>query len=316
MRRTVALLLVAVAVGCASAGKGDSGKSSKAPPPKEEPAKATATDEEERAAQHAGTGEEFTPTQRAKMEVYWDAFKTESPTWPPLREEWLAMGQKAKLTLCENMLRAMILARLANQPRFATMARTELIFLGKDTVPLLENVLAKPDFYNPASKKVERLSTGVQNELFELLLINEAAAVPSLIRLTKSEVDGIRWNALECLGRLKDRRGTQVLMEVLRTSDRWTDRMTAAKALGYVADPQAARALVKALDDEDESVVITAAGALARQVAVAALPALDERVAKANASDEWKIGRACADAAKMIRTADALKKADQEAGSK
>ena len=245
MRRTVAVLLVALAIGCASPAKTDSGESGKAPAPKEEPAKSTpaAGDASDRAGQQAGKGAEFTPAQRAKMEVYWDAFKTESPTWPQLRDEWLKMGDRAKLTLTENLLRAMVLSLVANQPRFATMARTELIFLGPDIVPLVENVLSNPTYFNPGTEDVLRLPMGVQNELNELLLINETASVPSFIRLSKCEVPGVRRKALDSLGRLKDPRGIPVLIDTLQTAEHWIDRMTAARALGYGEDPMATSAL-------------------------------------------------------------------------
>jgi hypothetical protein len=280
-------------LGCASPGSGESdhGDGKPAPQPAEQPKDPTPEPPPDRKDPRPGEGEEFTPAQRAKMEVYWDAFKHESHTWPQLRDEWIAMGDKATLTLAENLLRAMILSRLANQPRFAMMARTELIFLAEPTVPLVEGVLADPNFYDPGMKKMVRLPTEVQNELFELLLISEAASVPSLIRLSKAEVPGVRRKALDSLGRLKDRRGTPVLVETLATADHWIDRMTAARALGYGTDPAATRALVKALADPDETVVIEAARGLARQGATDAVEALEKRAETAKAADEWKITR-------------------------
>jgi HEAT repeat protein len=301
MRRVAAILLLAAALGCAAPAEKPSGGGGAAKAPAKQPAK-KATPDRERADQHAGEGKEFTVGERAKMEVAWEAFKDESPAWPAMRDDWFAMGGKARVTLIENLLRAMILSRLANFPQGALRARSELILLGPDVVPLVEGVLEDPNFFDPRQRKVVRLATEIQNELTELLLVNGEAAVPSLVRLSSNEVPGVRRNAMDALGRLKAEEGIPVLAQALRTRPHWIDRMTAARALGYGASPAATRALVAALSDKDETVVIEAARALARQGARSALPALERREKQAVAEDDYKVSRACRDAAKIIRS--------------
>jgi len=306
MRRVVAFLVLAAAVGCASPERPvETGGTEK--PARKKPArttKTTKTPDGERAGQKAGTGGDFTVGERAKMEVAWDAFKDESPTWPALRDEWLAMGEKARTTLIENLLRAMILSRLANYPQGALRARSELIRIGPDIIPMVAGVLENPTFYDPGEQKVVRLATEVQNELNELLLVNGEASVPALVRLSESEVPGVRRNALDALGRLKTEEGVRVLANALSVQPHWIDRMTAARALGYGTSPAATKALAAALSDRDETVVIEAARGLARQGARSALPALDRRERQAKAVDDYKVHRACRDAARIIRSAD------------
>jgi len=303
MTRVAAILLLAAALGCAAPAQQPNGGGKAAKAPAKKPAK-PANSDRDRAGQEAGIGAEFTAGERAKMEVAWEAFKDESPTWPALRDDWFAMGGKARETLIENLLRAMILSRLANWPQGALRARNELIRLGPDVVPLVEGVLATASFYDPGQRRVVRLATEVQNELNELLLVNGEASVPALVRLSSSEVAGVRRNALDALGRLKTEEGVRVLTRALSTQAHWIDRMTAARALGYGTSPAATNALVAALNDRDETVVIEAARALARQGARSAIPALERREQRAKAEDDYKVSRACRDAAKIIRSPD------------
>jgi len=307
MRRVAAIVLLAAALGCAAPAEqptsGGNGAKASAKKPAGQSAKKTTSDRE-RADQQAGQGKEFTAGERAKMEVAWEAFKDESPTWPAMRDDWFAMGGKARLSLIENLLRAMILSRLANWPQGAVRARSELIKLGPDIIPMVAGILEDPKFYDPGQRRVVRLATEVQNELTELLLVNGEASVPALIRLSSSEVAGVRRSAMDALGRLKTEEAVQILTKRLRTEKHWIDRMTAARALGYGMSPAATRALIAALDDRDETVVIEAARALVRQGARSALPALERRENQARAADDYKVGRACRDAAKIIRSAE------------
>jgi len=288
-------ILVPGLVGCASNG-GSARPSRDGPRP-------SAGRPAPREASRPGTGEEFTEDEKALMEQAFRAFKDDAPDWPARRNQWLGLGEKARNVLVENLLRAMVLARLANYPEGADRARLELIYLGSLAIPTVAGVLSDPMWVNPSTGEAERLPTEIQTELTELLLVNGESAVPALTRLAKSDVASVRRNAYDALGRMESPEGLALLVRVLGGSGDWIDRVRAAGALGrYRDEPRATDALVRALDDGEEQVVKEAARGLVRQGATAAIPALERRRAEARAAENLRLSAALGEAARLLRS--------------
>jgi hypothetical protein len=293
--RLALILALVTAVLCGCATDGNDRATEKTP---KKPAKAG---DPKRAPLKAGSGKEFTSEERAKMAVAWEAFKDESSTWPALREEWIALGPKATNTLVDNLLRTMILFRLANAPHVAQRARLELVQVGSPAIPTIEGVLGHPVYQNPDTGRTERLPTEIQTELNELLMICGEDAVPALIRLCRSDVPTVRRNAMNALGQMKASAAIPILTARLARADHWIDRMTAARALGFGEDATGEKALIAGLDDADEAVVLECARSLARRGATDAIPAIEKRRKKARAMEEYKISRGLGEAIEIIR---------------
>lgn len=250
---------------------------------------------------HAGSGREFTPSEREFMAKALKAFRDAAPDWPALREEWVAMGPAATRTLVENLFQLMVLSGLRNFPEGYDRARKELVILGAHVVPTLTGILERPVIAYRTAKgpREENLPTGIVNDTVELLLIVEA--LPELIQLTGTKTPSVRRASMRAIGRLDDPAGVARLARILAESEDWTDRMTAAQALGQMTDERATQALVKALDDPDYVVVIEALKGLAIQRAVETIPAIEKRHARARKEEDLRIERACEAAAKAIR---------------
>ena len=250
----------------------------------------------------AGTGDEFGPDARALMNEAWRAFKQDSPEWPGLRTEWVALGDRATSTLVENLYRGMVLARLRNYPEGYAKGRRELILLGDLALPTLAGVMENAGYTNPETNQREQLSSGLLIDTAEVMALTGAPSVPYFTNLVKVTRPSVRRAAVDGLGKTGLPAAARPLAGVLSGSGDWIDRMTAARALGNVRSPESEAALVRALDDPDSAVVEVSARSLAILGARGALPALDRRRARAQAAEEFKIAAACGAAANAIRS--------------
>ena len=94
-------------------------------------------------------------------------------------------------------------------------------------------------------------------------LIEDQRAVGPLITLLKDKDSLIRRHAVKALGRIKDRRGVPPLIAVLNDKDEKSHvKASAAKALGWIGEPDAVESLVAALKDAHWTVRSRAANAL------------------------------------------------------
>ncbi|MHC4469922.1 MAG: HEAT repeat domain-containing protein [Planctomycetota bacterium] len=250
----------------------------------------------------AGKGEGFTAEERATMEAAWSAFTSDSPEWPLYRDDWVSLGPKATNTLVDNLLRAMILARIRNYPEGYDRARKELILLGPATLETLAGVLERGTYRDPAKNEDRSIPSGVVTDVTEILVAAGKPAVAHLAGLLDHESPTVRRACAEALGRLRDPGGYAPLEKMLTGSSDWADRMIAARAVGYYRTKAASRALVAALEDPDESVVAESARSLARMKTAGAVPALESRAKKARAAGEYRIERACKAAVRTIRS--------------
>ncbi len=295
MRGIFAILLVALLIGgCAAPGGStapDSGPESTVPV-----GGTTST-----GVKGPGSADEYGPEARAKMDLAWRAFKDDSPEWPRLRQEWIDLGQRATNTLVENLYRAMVAAAGANFSAGFERARSQLILLGELAVPTLSAVLEENQWYSPRTGQSERLPSGIVSMTTEIIALAGESSVPWLARLTTEGTSSVRRSAADGLGKIGSRKSVAPLASMLRGASDWSDRMVAAKALGYLAFPDSERALVAALEDSDDSVVEVAARSLAHQRATGSLSALDERRRRAQDQENYAVAAACGAAAKAIR---------------
>jgi hypothetical protein len=296
MRHAITLALtLLVATGCGSG-----------PPENDDPAKPgkTGKDADERPAKplaRPGSGEGFTPEERGTMEAAWKAFLDDSPDWPLYRDDWVSLGQKATNTLVENLLRAMVLARIRNYAQGYDRARKELMLLGPATLTTVAGALERGTYRDSAKGEDRPLSSGTVSDFMQILVALGAPAVEPISGLLESETPAVRRSAAEALGRLRDPRGFPALRRMLAKSPEWPDRMIAARSIALFGTPEAARALVAALEDPDESVVVEAARGLARIRRSEAVAPLERRRKKAEEAEDFRIERACRAAVKTIR---------------
>jgi HEAT repeat protein len=95
-------------------------------------------------------------------------------------------------------------------------------------------------------------SPRVAEEAAEALgLIGDRAAVPPLVDALRHPDSSARVGAVKGLGSLRDSFSTGPLVAVLGGDPNWLCRREAAVALGDIGDPDAASALIGALDDND-----------------------------------------------------------------
>ncbi len=288
MRRAAAVILsLALGAACGSPGRPDAaeGRGTERTP----------------VSTRAGTGETFTPAQRATMETAWAAFKRNSPGWPVLRDRWIELGEKPTNVLVENLLRAMVLSRLGNYPEGFDRARKELILLGAKAVPTVAGALERGVWYSAAEKREVPLPAGVVVDLTELLAIAGSPSVPWLADLCSHRQATIRRAAAKALGQIGDPEGLEAVFRMLAGGGDWADRMAAANALGYSRSARAVDPLIRALRDPDSSVVQEAARSLARLGAREAIPALETRREEARAEGNHKVAAACGAAAQVLR---------------
>jgi HEAT repeat protein/beta-lactamase regulating signal transducer with metallopeptidase domain len=108
----------------------------------------------------------------------------------------------------------------------------------------------------------------------------DGRAVVPLIQAISDENSSVRLSAVETLGKLRDPRAVQALIEALRQDPDPKVRAMAAWALGEIEDPAAASALSAALrEDDDQGVRVQAAEALGNIEDASAIGALGEAVA-------------------------------------
>jgi HEAT repeat protein len=79
----------------------------------------------------------------------------------------------------------------------------------------------------------------------------------------KDEVQSVRFQAAEALGKLGDNRAAEPLITSLKDQD-WEVRQWAAEGLGTLGDKRAVEPLTPLLKDQDENVRKVAAWALAK----------------------------------------------------
>ena len=122
-----------------------------------------------------------------------------------------------------------------------------------------------------------------------------ALAVPALIKALKDVEWVNRCNVAEALGEVGPRAAAAVpaLMEVLQSDENTLVQSCAAEALGKIDDPKAIPALITALENEDDSVQLSAVDALeaSGHKANAAVPALI-RVVNDNGANGWLAAKA------------------------
>ncbi|MGH7588407.1 MAG: HEAT repeat domain-containing protein, partial [Gemmatimonadota bacterium] len=107
----------------------------------------------------------------------------------------------------------------------------------------------------------------------------DGRAVLALTRAVSDEDPSVRLSATETLGKLRDPRAVQALIQALRQDPDPKVRAMAAWALGEIEDPAAVSALSTALRaDEDPQVRVQAAEALGNIEDVSAIDALGEAV--------------------------------------
>ena len=107
----------------------------------------------------------------------------------------------------------------------------------------------------------------------------DGRAVLALIRAVSDEDPNVRLSATETLGKLRDPRAVQALIQALQQDPDPKVRAMAAWALGEIEDPAAVSALSTALRaDDDEQVRVQAAEALGNIEDVSAIDALGEAV--------------------------------------
>jgi len=89
--------------------------------------------------------------------------------------------------------------------------------------------------------------------------------VPELIVVLQDQRKDpeVRKNAAEALGKIKDPRAVEPLIEALKDKD-FRVRWNAAEALGEIGDPKAVKPLIAALKDKDSTVRLYAAEALGK----------------------------------------------------
>ncbi len=249
-----------------------------------------------------GTADDYGPDALAKRDVAWKAFKDDSPHGPKLRQEWIQIGRRATSTLVENLYRAMLLSAAGNYSEGYERSRSELILLGELAVPTLAGVLEQGTIYSPQRRKDERMPTGMVSITAEIIALAGEFSVPYLAKLTRSDTPTIRRSAAAGLGQTRARSAVDPLVRVLSAGSDWKDRMVAARALGLLKFPESEAALIRGLDDSDDSVIEVSARSLAQQRARGALPALDARRQRAQAAGQHQISASCGAAAKLIRS--------------
>ena len=297
----VVLFLVGCLVGCGSTGESGAGRTGTGSNGGASSSVRGSSSRSGSGTARAGTGKEFTAAQKARMDVAWTAWKNNSPGWPALRDDWIAMGPKAVATLTENLYGAMVISRLRHAPEWYENARKELMLLGELAVPTLAGTLANPTWLDPKTGNREPLPVENATETLEILVVIGKPAIPALSGLATSENAQTRRGAVEALGKIHDPAGLPAISAMLRSGDHWADRMTAARAAGYIRTSESETILVRALEDSDEAVVIEAARSLARLRSTRSLPALDRRAQRAQANRQGTIYSACTAAARVIR---------------
>ena len=299
MSKTLFALVLILAAGCRAGEEARSSERTERKEPKPSPERSAPR--EDRPLAKPGAGEGFTAEERATMEVAWKAFVDDSPNWPLYRDDWVSIGPEATNTLVENLFRAMVLAYLRNFPEGYDRAKKELILMGPASVATCMGILERGTYWDPESKAEKPLPSGLVTNITECLVAIGAPSVTPLIGLLGNDSAAVRRASALALGKIRDPRGLQPIMEVLREADEWADRMIAARAVGSFGTPEATRALVAALSDRDESVVAEVARSLAAMKSEVAVPALEKREKKAREAGEFRVERACRAAVKSIR---------------
>lgn len=286
-----------LAVGCESpAGSGsDSGSNGGSTP--QAPGDTTST-----GLTGPGAADDYGPDAQRRMDAAWKAFKDNSPQWPQLRQEWIALGRRATSTLVENLYRAMLMSATRNYSEGFERTRSELILLGELAVPTLTGVLEQGTIYDPESREDLPMPTGMVSLTTDIIAMSREFAVPYLAGLTRSDRPTIRRSATAALGQSGARSAVAPLSSELKGASDWSERMVAARALGNLKFPEAEAALLRALEDPDAAVIEVAARSLAQHRSKAALPALEERRARAQSAGQHQIAAACGAAAKAIRS--------------
>jgi hypothetical protein len=249
-----------------------------------------------------GAADEYGPDAQRKMDAAFRAFKSDSPEWPKLRQEWIMLGRRATATLVESLYRVMLLSAAGNFSEGLERSRKELILLGELAVPTLAGVLEKGTIYSPEQKRDLPMSTDIVGITAEVIAMSGSFGVPYLAELTESDRPTIRRSAAAGLGQTGSRSAVAPLSDLLAGGPEWSDRMVAARALGGLEYPESEAALVRALEDPDAEVVEVAARSLAQQRAQGALAALDGRRQRAQDAGQHQISAACGAAAKAIRS--------------
>ena len=114
--------------------------------------------------------------------------------------------------------------------------------------------------WHPQNEK-EKVNYLIANRYWDELEELGEVGVESLKSALKDEDWGVRIETAETLGKMKDLKAKEYLIQELQNENKYI-RQTVAKALGNIGDTRAIEPLIKALKDEDDRVRMKAAFAL------------------------------------------------------
>lgn len=179
------------------------------------------------------------------MRQDWALYVNRDPSWPRVRDEWVARGGVEKAALVENLITSMVRSydsRGGGHRAEFERARDELRTIGAQAAPhLVEVMRARNDLV-------------VQKLCADVLIRIGPPAVPALLEATKGGSVYSRSRAVFALRRIRDPSSRSTLEAVLAGDPEWAVRREAASALGELGDASALPALVKALGDSDPEV--------------------------------------------------------------
>ena len=121
--------------------------------------------------------------------------------------------------------------------------------------------------------------------------IKDPRAVEPLIEALKDKDFRVRWNAAEALGEIGDPKAVKPLIAALKDENSGV-RSSAAFALGEIQDPRAVEPLIEALKDEDSDVRRRAATALGKIQDPRAVEPLIEALKDEDSGVRWRAAKA------------------------
>lgn len=215
---------------------------------------------------------------KEKIDAWWKLYVANDPGWHAARGEWLAMPAPAPSSLVENLLRAYVVAWDAGQRSEFERAKTELLAIPYQSVPILVIGLASGSG-----------DTVVRNVSTDLLGAAGDPAIPAIEKAWAGATPKGRWELARALRKMKSPAAVPVLARIARArNEAFEPRIEALQGLGEMRDPNGYDAVVAGVSDPDRSVrkfAIQALGAYGRKDAVPILTSARQQAQAKGESD-------------------------------